>query len=231
MLRVILIPIIVAGVIAYIRSIFARQAMYKDLEVNSDLIDDPELEAVIRRIGRQVGIDHLTARLYKQDVVNGMAVPDGRIFITTGLFERYQRGEFTSQEIGSVIAHELGHVARGHAKQRMRDITGGSAANVALAMVLNRFIPFVGIYLANMITGAYMSKISRKNEFEADEYASALMISAGIGVDPQISMFEKLEARAPGGRGIAWLSSHPMPEERIKVIRANHQKWDLAKRG
>lgn len=232
MLRLILIPVIVAGVIGYVRMLFARHAMDRDLDLNSHLIDDPELEAVIRRLGRQVDVEHLVARLYKQDVVNGMAMPDGRIFITTGLFERYKHGEFTSQEIGSVIAHELGHVAHGHAKHRMRDVTGASAANAALAMALNRIIPFVGGYLASLITGAFTSRISRKNEFEADKYASALMISAGFGVDPQISMFEKLEARSPKGREpVAWLSSHPMPQERIKAIRANHQKWDMAKRG
>lgn len=196
-----------------------------DLDQNSRPIDDPELEALVRRLGRQVDIDHLRAHMYKMDAINGLAAPDGRIFITTGLFERYQRGDITAPEVASVIAHELGHVARGHHKRRMIDWTGQNAARMALGMVLSRIIPVIGFYIANFLSGLLMAKLSRRDEFEADEYASALMVSAGIGTDAQVSMFHKLGKLSPSGRGVAWLMSHPPTDERIAAIETRSQKW------
>lgn len=221
----ILLPVILAALWGWLMWRASLSRMKAELERNSALIDDPELEATIRRLGRQVGVDHLQAYVYQMDAVNGLAAPDGRIFITSGLFNRYKQGEFTAREIGSVIAHEMGHVARGHAKRRMIDWTGQNAARMALGLIISRFIPIVGYYIANFLAAMMMSRLSRRDEFEADEYASALMMKAGFGTAPQISMFEKLSKHAPGQRGVAWLASHPETEERIAAIRARAAGW------
>lgn len=223
-----LLPILIAAAWGFAMWRFSLWRMRKDLDESARDIDDPELEAVIRRLGRQVGIDHLRAQLYPMDAVNGLAAPDGRVFITTGLFNRYRRGEFTAQELGSVIAHELGHVARGHSRRRMIDWTGQNAARMALGMILNRFIPVIGWYIANFLANLFLAKLSRRDEFEADEYESALMSKAGYGAGPQISMFEKLARLAPGGRGVVWLMSHPPTGDRIAAIRDRDAAWGNA---
>lgn len=220
-----LLPILLAVGWAYAMYRMSIGRLSADLDQNSRPIDDPELEAIVRRMGRQVEIDHLQAHMYRMDAINGLASPDGRIFITTGLFERYKRGEVTAGEVASVIAHELGHVARGHHKRRMIDWTGQNAARMALGMVLSRVIPFIGFYIANILSSLLMAKLSRRDEFEADEYASALMMSAGLGVEPQISLFQKLAKLSPSGKGVAWLMSHPPTEDRIAAIEARSQKW------
>lgn len=220
-----LLPILLAVGWAYAMYRMSIGRLSVDLDQNSRPIDDPELEAIVRRMGRQVEIDHLQAHMYRMDAINGLAAPDGRIFITTGLFERYKRGEVTAGEVASVIAHELGHVARGHHKRRMIDWTGQNAARMALGMVLSRVIPFIGFYIANILSSLLMAKLSHRDEFEADEYASALMMSAGLGVGPQISLFQKLAKLSPSGKGVAWLMSHPPTEDRIAAIEARSQKW------
>ncbi|MGB0853520.1 MAG: M48 family metalloprotease [Pikeienuella sp.] len=225
----ILLPILVAVGWAYGMYLISMRSLRRDLDRNAQPIDDPALEALVRRLGRQVEIDHLQAHMFQMDAINGLAAPDGRIFITTGLFERYRRGEITVEEVGSVIAHELGHVARGHHKRRMIDWTGQNAVRMALGMVISRFIPIVGYYIANFISQILMSKLSRRDEFEADEYASALMIAAGYGVSPQIGMFRKLSRLSPGGKGVAWLASHPETADRIAAIEANAAKWKASK--
>lgn len=221
----ILLPVIAAAAWAWFMWRMSMRQLRRDLDTNSSLIDDPELEAAVRRIGRQVDIDHLQANVYGMDAVNGLAAPDGRIFITSGLLERYKRREFTAHEIVSVIAHELGHVARGHTRRRMIDWTGQNAARMALGMILSRFVPFIGYYIANFLSKALMSKLSRRDEFQADEYASALLVKAGIGTGPQVTMFEKLNKLTPGGRGVAWLQSHPPTAERISAIRERDEVW------
>lgn len=221
----ILLPVLLAGAFAWFMMRLSIRRMAADLDRNSEPIDDPALEAAIRRLGRQVDIDHLRARLFRMDAVNGLAAPDGRIFITTGLFDRYRRREFTADELASVIAHELGHVARGHHRRRMIDWTGQNAAKMALGMMISRIIPVIGWYIAHFLTTVLMTRLSRRDEFEADEYASALMIKAGIGVGPQISMFQKLRRLSPGGGGVAWLQSHPQVDERIAAIEERVRHW------
>ena len=98
---------------------------------------------------------------------------------------------------------------------------------VLLTSVLGRLIPGVGIWIANSITTLLAAKLSRNDEYEADAYASALLIKAGIGTEPQIKLFEKLEKLTDNSsRGApAWLLSHPKTSDRILAIKENELKW------
>ena len=108
----------------------------------------------------------------------------------------------------------------------MIDFTGQNAVFVMLSAVLNRLVPFVGVWLANMISTALMAHLSRRDEFEADAYASALLIKAGIGTGPQKSLFVKLGALTGNtATAPAWLLTHPKTAERIAAIEGNEAKW------
>ena len=161
--------------------------------------------------------------------MNGLAAPDGRIFITRGFYRKFSNGEVSAEEMASVIAHELGHVALGHARRRMIDFSGQNALRAALMMLLNRFIPFIGAWIANMLTHLLASRLSRGDEYEADEYAAALLTKAGIGIGPQKSLFHKLEDLTQQRAGVtpAWLMSHPKTDERIAALEALEQRWSV----
>lgn len=108
----------------------------------------------------------------------------------------------------------------------MIDFTGSNAVFILLSALLSRFVPIVGVWIANLIATALMARLSRKDEFEADAYASALMVKAGIGTGPQESLFAKLSSlTGQTGQGPAWLLSHPPTEQRIAAIRANVERW------
>ena len=53
------------------------------------------------------------------------------------------------------------------------------------------------------------------------------MMSAGLGVGPQKSLFAKLEGLVglPGGGVPAWMMSHPKTADRIAAIEALEAKW------
>ena len=88
-----------------------------------------------------------------------------------------------------------------------------------VATVLGRFLPGIGVYLAGFLTSMLAARLSRQDEYEADEYASALLVKAGIGTGPQKSLFEKLEdLTGTAGAAPAWLMSHPKTAERIAAI-------------
>lgn len=182
--------------------------------------------ALTRRLARVLDVPKVPVFVYQVDVVNGLAAPDGRVFITEGFLNKYRLGEVSAEEITSVIAHELGHVAMGHARKRLIDFSGQNAVRTVLAMVLGRFIPFVGIYIANALTQALAAGMSRADEFEADAYAAALMSKAGLGVGPQISLFEKLDQMSPAGGTPAWMLSHPKTPARIAAIEKLRNGWD-----
>mgnify|MGYP005847505877 CR=1 FL=1 len=224
-----LIAIVVATLaIGYVQFRVSLAALMRQLDQKSRPLQDDVLEALVARIGRAVDLPDLRAHLFDMPVVNGLATPDGRIFITTALFDKYRFGIIRAEEVASVIAHELGHVALGHHTRRLIDWTGQSAARMALGLLLNRFLPIVGFWIANVLAALVMARLSRRDEFEADRYATALMLKAGLGHAPQIAMFRKLETMAPaaGGQGgAAWLASHPAVEERVAAIEANVAAW------
>jgi putative metalloprotease len=220
-------PLVLAILYGLLAWRFSAWRLKAELSAKSAEITDPALTPVFARLATALGVSRVPVRLYEHPAVNGLAAPDGRIFLTRGFYRKFREGEVTSEELASVIAHELGHVALGHSRRRLVDFSGANAVRVVLTTVLGRYVPIVGIYLANLATSLLVARLSRQDEYEADEYASALLIKAGIGTGPQKSLFGKLEALTGSGAATppAWLMSHPQTSERIAAIEANEMKW------
>ena len=225
MLRVLPILLAVLYALALYRLSAWRTA--RELDARSSALADPWLKAVTDRLARALDLPGVRVYIYEIAPVNGLAAPDGRIFITRGFYEKFQSGEVTAEEMASVIAHEIGHVALGHSRRRMIDFSGQNALRTALAMVLSRLLPGVGVLIANGLTMMLAARLSRSDEFEADAYAAALLTRAGIGTEPQKSLFGKLEALTGGAGGAmpAWLLSHPKTAARIAAIEALEARW------
>lgn len=222
-----LLPLLMAVGYALLMMRFSVWKTKRMLDAQSKPLKDAETSALADKLARALDLPEIKVHVFEIDAVNGLAAPDGRIFLTRGFLAARARGEVTSEELASVIAHELGHVALGHIRRRMIDFTGQNAVFVLLSAFLNRFLPFIGIWIANLISTALMARMSRRDEFEADAYASALLTKAGIGTTPQKSLFRKLEALT-GARGAeipVWLRSHPKTPERIAAIEA---RWNVA---
>jgi len=220
-------PILLAIGYALVMYQFSAWRTRQDLDQKSTELIDPGLRALTDRMAAALELERIKVHLYEIDVVNGLAAPDGRIFITRGFYNKYRQGEVTGEEMASVIAHEMGHVALGHARRRMIDFSGQNAIRVVLATVLGRFIPGLGGWIANALTSLLAARLSRQDEYEADAYASALLVSAGIGTGPQKSLFAKLETlTGMNGRGApAWIMSHPKTADRIAAIEALEARW------
>ncbi|MHA7873999.1 M48 family metallopeptidase [Roseivivax sp.] len=224
-------PILFAILYALAMYRFSAWRTGKELDQKSTELADPGLREILTRLARALDVPRIKVHIYEIDPVNGLAAPDGRIFITRGFYRKYRNGEVTGEELASVIAHELGHVALGHSRRRMIDFSGQNAIRAALAMVLGRIIPGLGVWIANAVTSLLAARLSRSDEFEADAYAAALLTKAGIGVAPQKSLFSKLEALtgARAGAVPAWLMSHPKTEERIAALEALETRWETSR--
>ncbi|TNJ44051.1 M48 family metallopeptidase [Phaeobacter sp. B1627] len=220
-------PILLAviyGLVMYRLSVWRT---HRELDARSTELADPRLKQMTDRLAAALELPRIPVYIYEIDPVNGLAAPDGRIFITRGFYRKFRNGEVTDAELTSVIAHELGHVALGHARKRMIDFSGQNALRTVLMMVLGRYVPIVGPWIAGMLANLLAARLSRGDEYEADEYAAALLTKAGIGVAPQKSLFRKLEAltNARSGMAPAWLMSHPKTDERIAALERLEAKW------
>ena len=220
-------PILLALLYGFAMYRFSAWRTAKELDARSTELADPMLRVLCDRMASALDIERIKVHIYEIDPVNGLAAPDGRIFITRGFYGKYREGQVSADEMASVIAHELGHVALGHSRRRMIDFSGQNALRTALAMILSRFIPGLGVYIANALTTLLAARLSRGDEYEADAYASALLTKAGIGTEPQKSLFKKLETLTQSNSGAvpAWLMSHPKTADRIAAIEANEKKW------
>jgi len=220
-------PILLAILYALVMYRFSMWRTNRDLDARSSELADPKLKRLTDRLAQALDLARIPVYIYEIDPVNGLAAPDGRIFITRGFYRKFQSGEVTGEELASVIAHELGHVALGHARRRMIDFSGQNALRTALMMVLGRIIPFFGVWIANILAKLLAAGLSRSDEYEADEYAAALLTKAGIGMQPQKSLFLKLEELTQSRAGIApaWLMSHPKTAERIAALETLESRW------
>lgn len=220
-------PILLALIYGLAMYYFSAWRTARELDAKSTELMDPVLKPHLDRMAAALDVPKIKVHLYEIDPVNGLAAPDGRIFLTRGFYRKFKAGEVSAPELSSVIAHELGHVALGHTRRRMIDFSGQNAVRVALSTVIGRFVPFIGPWIAGVVANLLAAKLSRVDEYEADAYASALLVKAGIGTDAQKSMFQKLEGLtgAKGGTVPAWLMSHPKVPDRIAAIEALEARW------
>ena len=142
------------------------------------------------------------------------ALPGGFIFVAPALVELAGRDR---DELAFVVAHEMAHVMRRHAIDRLLGQKALSA--VSLATPATRAIaPWLRSVGVRWLEKAY----SREQEFEADELGARLMRAAGFDPAAALRMLARLgalEPRADVPSLGAYLSTHPPVGERIRHLR------------
>jgi len=150
-------------------------------------------------------------KIIEADDPNAFALPGGFIFISRSLLDLCK---WNRDEIAFVLGHEMGHVVKGHAMDRIMNNAAITAASRAIpgAGVLAGWIKSVGV---RFLHTAY----SREAEFEADEFGAR--IAAATGLNPHggtrlLQRLAQLEADDfPLGE---YFSSHPPTDLRIEKL-------------
>ena len=193
--------------------------MLRDLDKKSKRLAEGPLLDALQRFRGATGVNALSVDVYDIDPINGLAAPDGRIFLTRGLIDKYREGMFTAPELASVIAHEIGHLALGHHARRRKAWKVETAARAAASAFLPGVLRGLAGQVGNLAAKLLQMGLSRKDEYQADAYAVALMRRSGLDPAASISMLEKLDTLAKGrGMPISWLASHPAKDKRIAAI-------------
>ena len=197
----------------------SERAMLRDLDNNSKRLAEGPLLAALQRFRSALGFNALQVDVYDVEPINGLAAPDGRIFLTRGLIDKYREGVFTRDELAAVIAHEIGHLSLGHHERRRKAWKVETAARAAASAFLPAALRGLNGQIGNMIARLLQMRLSRTDEYQADAFAVALMRRSGMDPAASITLLQKLEALAKGrGTPISWLASHPPMPKRIAAI-------------
>ena len=142
------------------------------------------------------------------------ALPGGFIFVSRSLVELCNRNQ---DDIAFVLAHEMAHVIRRHAIERLlqQKVVSAVALVAPARGTLASWIRKVGF---QGLERAY----SRDEEFEADELGALLMRAARFDPAGAIRMLQSLGeiGRRPDPLGLnRYLSTHPPIQERVDRLR------------
>jgi putative metalloprotease len=215
-------PLLLGAITSRSSSNRSKKRLYSE----STILKEPILKSLTNRIA-SLDLDEIPISIHEVKTFNGLATAEGKIFLTRGALDAFYNGEVTAEELSSIVAHELGHVALGHSKRRMIDFSMQNALRIILSLTIGRLIPAIGTYIASFLTSLIAAKLSRNDEYEADAYAAALLSKSGIGTNAQISLLKKLEFLVKdGGIRPQWLMSHPKTSDRIMAIEELTKKWE-----
>lgn len=194
------------------------------LRRNSRTLGDWSLVERVNLFQKTLGVGRFELRLLDMEQVNALALPNGDIYLSTGLYNQYLAGRLDRDEVSAIIAHEMGHVALGHHQRRMDAWRIETAALTALLIfvagrALFGWIGLIGILGLKLAR----ARLSRQDEFEADAFAAQMMMRAGLNPKATRDALIKADqwSAAAGLKGpVRWLLTHPTLEERLDRLDA-----------
>lgn len=198
------------------------------LERDGLVLLDDAVNAYVRRIGhslipRELTLEKVTwkFRVLRDPQPNAFALPNGSIYVTTGLMSLIDN----ESQLAAIIAHELTHVMRRHTylhnrSNRKKFLT----MNVMSAIGSYAPLTVVGAVIIAVTTVApfiMMATIygySRDLEREADFKGIDMMISAEYPPEELVNVLKLLDKDIEGENIRLFYNDHPSLNERIKYL-------------
>jgi len=212
-----------------------------DLEVleQADLLDvrferdglvlaDESSNAYVRRVGQSLIPRGLVLekvswkfRVLRDPQPNAFALPNGSIYVTTGLLTLLDN----ESQLAAIVAHELTHVMRRHTYMHNR-------SNRKKFLTMN-VMSAVGAYAPLSVVGAVIMAVTtvapfimiatiygygRDLEREADLKGIDMMISAEYSPEEMVNVMKLLDKDIEGENIRLFYNDHPSLDERIKYL-------------
>ncbi|MCU1267406.1 MAG: hypothetical protein JWM21_3724 [Acidobacteria bacterium] len=189
------------------------------------------LDAYLERVGkavlgdRQIENVNWKFRVLRDPVPNAFALPNGSIYLNTGLLALLE----DEGQLASVLAHEVTHVDHRHTYQQNRSIRKkvlainilntvaawnpvGGPAGLAIDLIAN-VSPFM---LALSVFG-----YSRELEKEADLEGLKNLTAAGYTPVEMVEVFKLLQKDIEGEQLNSFYSDHPKLQERVTYVNSS----------
>lgn len=190
--------------------------MEESFRKNGLLFEDAALDAYLdgvaaklapREIGGRVSF---RIRVVKNPHLNAFALPNGAVFIHTGILSRMEN----EAQLATLMAHEMTHTTHRHAVKKYRDVKNKSAW-LATTIAISGDI---GSLLGGLGTMASVTGYSRELEAEADIEGLKLVVAAGYDPREAPKLFDhmKKEVEDEKIKEPFFFGTHPRLKERIE---------------
>jgi len=188
--------------------------------------DDPLLEEYLGRVAarllseevRAAGGPGFTFVVMRDPALNAFAMPNGRIYVHTGLLSRLD----DEAQLATILGHEMTHVTHRHALSVHRGAhdkpieypIGGTAIGPTASAILG-----LGLQLAAV---AAIDGYGRERERDADEAGLQSLVRAGYDPKEAPKAFDRLrsESQDRGALETFFFGSHAKLTERFETTRA-----------
>ena len=207
-----------------------EQADLLDVRLERDglVLVDEAANAYLRRVGQSLipqglKLERVSWRFHalRDPQPNAFALPNGSIYVTTGLMSLVEN----ESQLAAIIAHELTHVMRRHTY-----VANRSARKKFLTM---NVMSAIGAYAPGGVVGAVITVVttvapfimiatiygySRDLEREADLKGIDMMISAEYSPEEMVNVMKLLDKDIEGENIRLFYNDHPALDERIKYL-------------
>jgi predicted Zn-dependent protease len=208
--------------------------------------DDPLLDEYLGKVGDRLLPDEVRAAggpgfrfgVIRDPTLNAFAMPNGRIYIHTGLLSRLDN----EAQLAMIVGHEMTHVTNRHALSFTRDVQNKQILYTVLAVAASIGVAvaagtrakggdYVGAAVlsqtANVLLGlglqlaaiASINGYGRDLEREADSGGMEKLVRAGYDPNEAPKVFELLRSQSKEGGSLEafFFGSHPKLTERVET--------------
>lgn len=178
------------------------------------VVKDDKLNAYVAKVGLTLAAvsdkpeQNFTFGVLNTDEVNALSMPGGYVFVTRGALARMQ----DESELAGVLAHEIGHVCRGHGKQSIQRAKGMDALGTAGASQTSGLLADAIENGAKEIT----KPMGQGDEADADVKAVAYLKAAGYDPAGYLRYLERSQVGGSGGM----LATHPSTAARAAKVKS-----------
>lgn len=157
-------------------------------------------------------------------VMNAFAMPGGKVGVFSGLIDFCENED----QLASVIAHEIAHVAARHTHEKYSQGMLLKPLGVATSVGVGASIGGMGVYVPSVgstagggVTALTQSAFDRGKELEADHIGLIYMAKAGYDPRESLRLLQRMEEdiASKGGPTVnGWMANHPgFPQRQIRI--------------
>jgi beta-barrel assembly-enhancing protease len=192
---------------------YESQSFQKAIRKGGQLYQSDALEVYVQSVMDRLypefkGI--IKVHVVKSPILNAFAIPDGHIYMHTGLLSRFDN----EAQLATVLAHEGAHFIYRHGyynQQSLKNTTGFATLTAVIG------IPVVGL-IGNVLAVSSIYGYSRDLETEADNIGFQRLKDAGYDLNEAYKVFEHLaaEVKLSEVKESVFYSTHPKLQDRIE---------------
>jgi predicted Zn-dependent protease len=215
---------------------------HKEVLQEYGVVNDPQLQAYVSRIGRDLAAKSHRSNLdwhftvVESPQVNAFALPGGYIYITRGIMA-YLNSE---AELAGVVGHEIGHVTARHGVRQQSTATVVGLGAILGSILVPGLDTQAGSSLLQALGQSLVAGYGREHELEADRLGAEYIAKTGynpqamvevIGVLKNQELYDielaKQEGREPR-RYHGVFDTHPSNDVRLRQVVGEAKKYQVA---